>query len=185
MPVARDDALKRSGSQKWVHQIRLDGRGAFQFGLDPSDDVNLAARACLEPLTLRPECRLPYEPIYRKSVFSQNVQGAGTIAGLGQGWMPAHRARRADRGRCARCHGQRGERHPGGLSAGNTADLREIEVGGALGRRPHDVVAQAAAGDLAQLLDHPIGGQSGALGALLRPMTQHPPDQPDPHVARP
>ena len=42
--------------------------------------------------------------------------------------MPAHRARRADRGRCARCHGRRGERHPGDLSAGNTADLRALET---------------------------------------------------------
>ena len=45
------------------------------------------------------------------------------------------------------------------------SQARKIDDGEALGRRLH-VVEHVGAGDLAQLLDHPIGGQFAALGAL-------------------
>src|SRR5271169_6314717 len=45
------------------------------------------------------------------------------------------------------------------------SQARKIDDGEALGRRLH-VVEHVGAGDLAQLLDHPIGGQFAALGPL-------------------
>jgi hypothetical protein len=52
------------------------------------------------------------------------------------------------------------------LSAAVWSRVRpEIDDGEALGRRLH-VVGHIGAGELAQLLDHPIGGQFAALGPL-------------------